>query len=144
PEFRNGVFWIGLAALREPALVAETVAQTLGAKEGLAEHIGERELLLLLDNFEQVVEAASGLASLLESCPNLCLLVTSRELLRIRGEVEYPVPPLAEPEAVELFCARSRLQRSDGIAELCRRLDNLPLAIELAAARTRVLSPAQI
>ncbi len=95
PEFRNGVFWVGLAALRDPTLVAETVAQTLGAKDGLAEHIGERELLLLLDNFEQVVEAAPELASLLESCPNLRLLVTSRELLRVRGEVEYPVPPLA-------------------------------------------------
>jgi len=144
PEFRNGVFWIGLAALRDPALVAETVAQTLGAKDGLAEHVGERELLLLLDNFEQVVEAASELGSLLESCPNLRFLVTSRELLRIRGEVEFPVPPLAQPEAVELFCARSRLPRSDDIAELCRRLDNLPLAVELAAARTSVLSPAQI
>ncbi|HMI99707.1 MAG TPA: adenylate/guanylate cyclase domain-containing protein [Gaiellaceae bacterium] len=144
PEFRNGVFWIGLAALRDPALVVETVAQTLGAKGGLAEHIGERELLLLLDNFEQVVEAASELASLLESCPNLRLLVTSRELLRIRGEVEHPVSPLAQPEAVELFCARSRLEQSEEIAELCRRLDNLPLAVELAAARTSVLSPAQI
>src|SRR3954464_9619483 len=68
PEFRNGVFWVGLAALGDPTLVAETVAQTLGAKAGLAEHIGERELLLLLDNFEQVVDAASELASLLESC----------------------------------------------------------------------------
>jgi predicted ATPase len=144
PEFRNGVFWVGLAALREPALVVETVAQTLGAKDGLAEQIGERELLVLLDNFEQVVEAASELGSLLESCPNLRLLVTSRELLRIRGEVEYPVPPLAQPEAVELFCARSRLEPSEEIAELCRRLDNLPLAVELAAARTSVLSPAQI
>jgi predicted ATPase len=144
PDFRNGVFWIGLAALRDPALVAETVAQTLGAKDGLAEHIGERELLLVLDNFEQVVEAASELGSLLESCPNLRLLMTSRELLRIWGEVEYPVPPLQQPEAVELFCARSRLERSEEIAELCRRLDDLPLAVELAAARTGVLSPAQI
>jgi hypothetical protein len=97
PEFRNGVFWVGLGALRDPALVAETVAQTLGAKHGLAEHIAERELLLLLDNFEQVVEAAPGLGSLLESCPNLRLLVTSRELLRIRGEVatrcrRWPTP----------------------------------------------------
>ena len=144
PEFRNGVFWIGLATLRDPTLVAETVAQTLGAKDGLAEHIGERELLLLLDNFEQVVEAAPELPSLLESCPNLRLLVTSRELLRVRGEVEYPVAPLAESEAVELFCARSRLGASDDIAELCRRLDNLPLAVELAAARTSVLTPGQI
>jgi predicted ATPase/class 3 adenylate cyclase len=144
PEFRNGVFWIGLAAVREPALVAETVAQTLGAKDDLTEHIGERELLLLLDNFEQVVETAPELGSLLESCPNLRLLVTSRELLCIRGEVEYPVAPLAQPEAVELFCARSRLEPTDDIAELCRRLDNLPLAVELAAARTSVLTPAQI
>ncbi len=144
PEFRNGVFWVGLAALRDPALVAETVAQTLGAKDGLAEHIGERELLLLLDNFEQVVEAAPGLGSLLESCPNLRLLVTSRELLRIRGEVDYPVPPLAGSEAVELFCTRSRLEPSEEIAELCARLDDLPLAVELAAARTSVLSPRQI
>ena len=144
PEFRNGVFWIGLAALRDPTLVAESVAQTLGAKDGLAEHIGERELLLLLDNFEQVVEAAPELPSLLESCPNLRLLVTSRELLRVRGEVEYPVAPLAESEALELFCARSRLEPSDDIAELCRRLDNLPLAVELAAARTSVLTPGQI
>src|SRR5205085_6497712 len=67
PEFRNGVFWVGLATIRDPALVAETVAQTLGAKDGLAEHVGERELLLLLDNVEQVVDAAPGLASLLGS-----------------------------------------------------------------------------
>jgi predicted ATPase len=144
PEFKNGVFWVGLAALRDPALVAETVAKALGAKSGLAEHIGERELLLLLDNFEQVAEAAAELGLLLEACPNLRLLVTSRELLRIRGEVEYWVPPLAQPEAVELFYARSQLPRSDEVAELCRRLDNLPLAVELAAARTSVLSPAQI
>jgi predicted ATPase len=144
PSFKAGVFWVGLSALREPALVSEEIAQTLGAKDGLAEHIGERELLLLLDNFEQVVEAAPELAQLLERCPNLKLLVTSRELLRIRGEVEYPVPTLAEPEAVELFCARSRLEPDETIAELCRRLDELPLALELAAARTSVLSPAQI
>jgi predicted ATPase len=144
PEFKNGVFWIGLAALRDPALVSEIVAQTLGAKDGLAEHIGERELLLLLDNFEQVVEAAPELGSLLESCPSLHVLVTSRELLRVRGEVGYPVPPLAQPEAVALFRVRSRLEPSEEIAELCRRLDNLPLAVELAAARTSVLTPGQI
>jgi predicted ATPase/class 3 adenylate cyclase len=143
-EYRAGVFWVGLAALRDPALVTETMSQTLGAKEGLAEHIGERETLLLLDNLEQVVEAAPELASLLESCPNLVLLVTSRELLRVRGEVEYPVPPLASPEAVALFCERTGLEPSGEIAELCVRLDNLPLAVELAAARTKALSPTQI
>jgi predicted ATPase len=101
-------------------------------------------MLLLLDNFEQVVAAAPELRELLERCPNLQLLVTSRELMRIRGEVEYPVPPLAAPQAGELFCHRSGLQPDETIAELCRRLDELPLAIELAAARTSVLSPAQI
>ncbi|HLA92231.1 MAG TPA: adenylate/guanylate cyclase domain-containing protein, partial [Actinomycetota bacterium] len=105
PGFKAGVFWVGLASLRDPALVPETIAQTLGARDGLAEHISEREMLLLLDNLEQVVQAAPELASLVEACPNLRLLVTSRELLRVRGEVEYPVPPLADPEAVELFCA---------------------------------------
>jgi len=144
PAFTAGVFWVGLAALRDPALVTETIAQTLGAKDSLAEHVSERELLLLLDNFEQVVEAALELSRLLEACPNLRLMVTSRELLRITGEVEYPVPPLAQPEAVELFCERSRLEPSETIAELCRRLDDLPLAVELAAARSRVLTPAQI
>jgi predicted ATPase len=143
-EFRAGVFWIGLATLRDPALVGETIGQTLGAKGGLADHVGERELLLLLDNLEQVVDAASELAGLVETCPNLHLLVTSRELLRVRGEVEYAVQPLAQPDAVTLFCERSRLEPDETIAELCRRLDNLPLAVELAAARTSVLTPEQI
>jgi predicted ATPase/class 3 adenylate cyclase len=144
PEFKSGVFWVGLSALRDSSLVMETVGETLGAKDGLAEHIGEREMLLLLDNLEQVIEAAPELAALVESCPNLRVLVTSRERLRVRGEAEYAVPPLAAPEAVDLFCTRSQLDPDDTIAELCRRLDNLPLAIELAAARTSVLSPAQI
>jgi predicted ATPase len=144
PDFRNGVFWVGLAPMRDPALVAETIGQTLGAKDGLASHVGEREMLLLLDNFEHVIEAAPGLSSVLEACPNLRILVTSREVLRVRGEVEYAVPPLTDPEAVELFCLRSRLEPDEAVAELCRRLENLPLAIELAAARTSVLSPAQI
>src|SRR5207253_9892094 len=132
------------ATLRDPSLVTVSIAQTLGAKDDLASHIAEREMLLLLDNLEQVVEAAPVLASLVEACPNLHLLATSRELLRVRGEVEYPVPPLAEPEAVTLFCERSRLEPDETTAELCRRLDNLPLAVELAAARTRVLTPPQI
>jgi predicted ATPase len=143
-EYTSGVFWVGLAALRDPALVTETIAQTLGAKDGLEDHIAERELLLLLDNLEQVVEAAPALAELLEACPNLRLLVTSRELLRVRGEVEYAVPPLREAEAVALFCDRGRLEPSDDIAELCRRLDSLPLAVELAAARTSALTATQI
>ena len=144
PEYRAGVFWVGLAALRDPSLVTEQIAQTLGAKDALAAHIGEREMLLLLDNLEQVVEAAPELSALLSACPNLTLLCTSRELLRVQGEVEYAVPPLASAEAVSLFCERAQLEPSDEIAELCARLDDLPLAVELAAARTKALTPAQI
>ncbi len=144
PEYKAGVFWVGLASLRDHALVTETIAHTLGAKDGLGDHIGERELLLLLDNFEQVVEAAPELSELLRACPNLRFIVTSRELLRVQGEVEYPVPPLAGAEAIALFCARSQLEPSEEISELCARLDSLPLAVELAAARTTALSPAQI
>ena len=144
PEYKAGVFWVGLASLRDPGLVTEQISQTLGAKDGLAEHVGERELLLLLDNLEQVVEAAPELSALVEACPNLSLLCTSRELLRVQGEVEYAVPPLASPEAVRLFCERSQLEATEGIAELCARLDDLPLAVELAAARTKALTSAQI
>jgi predicted ATPase/class 3 adenylate cyclase len=143
-EFKAGVFWVGLASLRDPALVVETIAQTLGAKDELAAYIGERELLLLLDNLEQVIVAAPELAQLVEACPNLRLLVTSRELLRVRGEVEYQVLPLAEPDAVELFSSRAQVEPSEAVEELCRRLDNMPLALELAASRARVLSPEQI
>ena len=144
PAYKAGVFWVGLAALRDAALVTETISRTLGAKDGLADHIGEGEMLVLIDNLEHVIDAAPELSELLSACPNLTLLVTSRELLRVAGEVEYPVPPLAEPEAVDLFCERSQLEPTDQIAELCARLDNLPLAVELAAARTKALSPAQI
>ena len=144
PEFNAGAFWVGLAALRDPALVMETVAQTLGAKGELAAHIGDRQMLLLLDNLEQVVAVGPDLADLVEACPNLKLLVTSRELLRVRGEVEYQVLPLAAPDAIELFCARAQTEPSDAVAELCRRLDNMPLALELAAARASVLSVEQI
>jgi predicted ATPase/class 3 adenylate cyclase len=144
PSFKAGVFWIGLASLREPELVTDTIAQILGAKDSLAEHIGARELLLLLDNLEQVIGAAPELAALLGACPNLRLLVTSRELLRVQGEVEYAVPPLASAEAVTLFCERSQLEPSEEIAALCASLDELPLALELAAARAKALSPRQI
>jgi predicted ATPase len=144
PAFKAGVFWVGLAPLRDPALVSETIGQILGAKDGLAEHIGEREMLLLIDNLEQVVAAAPELATLVEACPHLRLLITSRERLRVHGEVEYPVAPLADQEAVDLFGVRARVDADDTIRRLCRALDNLPLAIELAAARVSVLSPAQI
>ena len=144
PSFRAGVFWVGLADIRDAALVLDTIARVLGAIGDLASHIGDRELLLLLDNFEQVVEAAPELSRLLEACGGLHLLVTSREVLRIAGEVELAVEPLEDGEAVELFCARARCEADDQVRALCAALDNLPLALELAAARARVLSPAQI
>jgi predicted ATPase/class 3 adenylate cyclase len=143
-EFKAGVFWVDLAPLRDPALVPPTIGEVLGAKDSVAEHVGEREMLLLLDNLEQVVEAAPALAAMVEACRNLRLLVTSRERLRVRGEVEYPVAPLAEPDAVALFCARAGVEADDVVRRLCAALDNLPLALELAAARARVLTPSQI
>jgi predicted ATPase/class 3 adenylate cyclase len=144
PVMKGGVFWVDLSSLRGPDLVPEAIGNVLGAREGLAGHIGEREMLLALDNLEQVVEAAPRLATLVEGCPNLRLLVTSRERLRVRGEVEFAVSPLPIAEAAALFEARSGLPADETITELCRRLDSLPLAIELAAARTGMLSPAQI
>src|SRR3954452_8332714 len=143
-RFGGGVFWVALAPLRDATLVLETISQTLGARDGLEEHIGERQVLLLLDNLEQVIEAAPQVSGLLEACPNLRLLCTSRELLCVHGEVEYQVRPLVSAEAVALFCERSGLDPTAEIAELCHRLEDLPLAVELAAARTRALSPAQI
>jgi predicted ATPase len=143
-DFGDGVFWIGLAPVRDPGLVVDTIGQTLGAQQELPRHISEKQLLLVLDNLEHVVESAVELAALLRDCPNLRFLITSRELLRVDGEVVYPVPALAEPEAVELFCARARIEPDEVVAELCGRLDNLPLALELAAARVSVLTPAQI
>ena len=144
PAFPDGVYWVELAALRQPDLVLSTIAHTLEARRELAEHIGSRRLLVLLDNFEQVVGAAAELGQLLSACPNVTLLVTSRELLNIKAEVTYEVRELTGREAVFLFCARARLEASEEIATLCARLDNLPLAVELAAGRTRALSPAQI
>ena len=144
PSYKAGVFWIGLAFLRDASLVTATMSQTIGSNNGLAEHIAEREMLLLLDNLEHIIEAAPELSQLVSACPNLTLLVTSREHLRVQGEVEYAVPPLASREAVVLFCERSRLEPSAEIGELCAHLDDLPLALELAAARTKALSPRQI
>ena len=144
PGFKAGVFWVGLAQLRDPSLVLAEIGRSLGAKDGVAEHIGERQMLLLIDNLEQVIDSAPELAALAETCPNLHLLVTSRERLGVRGESEYPVPPLSRSEAVQLFGERSGVEPDEAVAELCRRLDDMPLAVELAAARTGVISPAKI
>ncbi len=145
----GGVFWVPLAPLRDPGLVLETARQSVGASNGLAEHIGETATLLLFDNFEHVVEAADDLAGLLAACPGVTLLVTSREPLHVGGEQEYPVPSLTSEEGVGFFVARAKAIKPDfsgngAVAEICRRLDDLPLALELAAARVKALSPAQI
>ncbi|MGL6280456.1 MAG: ATP-binding protein, partial [Gaiella sp.] len=148
-RFPQGVFWVPLAPLRDPALVMATAAHALDASDGLADGIGDKRLLLLLDNFEHVVDAASELLALLGACPNLQLVVTSRELLRLPGEQAYPVPPLEPTDGERLFVARAQavdpaFAADDALRELCARLDNLPLALELAAARARILSPAQL
>ncbi len=171
-QFQDGVFFVDLAPIRDPGLVPTTVARVLGIGESggqplldtLKNYFRHKHLLLLLDNFEQVVDAAPLVGELLSASPGLKALVTSREALRVYGEQEYPVPPLtlpdldrAEPlrslsqyEAVELFTRRARAVRPDfaltednapAVAEICVRLDGLPLAIELAAARSTVLSP---
>jgi predicted ATPase/class 3 adenylate cyclase len=148
-SFPDGIWWVPLAPLRDPKLVLETAAQVIGSKNGLAEHIEEKEMLCLFDNFEQVVEAGAELADLLASCPKLEVLVTSRERLRVRGEQTYPVPPLAERDGTALFVTRARavdpsFAASEAVGELCLRLDELPLALELAAARTALFSPEQM
>jgi predicted ATPase/class 3 adenylate cyclase len=148
-EFPDGVYWVPLAGVSESDLVVSTVSSTIGAKNGLADHIEAKRLLLLLDNFEHVLEAAPETGNLLQRCPNVKLLVTSRAPLRLAGEWEYQVEPLPESDAVELFSERARaivfdFEPDAAVTEICRRLDGLPLAIELAAARVRVVSPARL
>ncbi|HEV2457211.1 MAG TPA: adenylate/guanylate cyclase domain-containing protein, partial [Ktedonobacterales bacterium] len=171
-DFADGVWFVRLSRLTDPALVVPTIAETLGLKEvdsqSLAELLGaylvDRRPLLLLDNFEQVVGAASEVAGLLAASPGLKVLVTSRSRLHLRGEHEYPLAPLPLPEpgqqppperlsqyaAVAMFVERAQAAKADfavtaanapAIAEVCARLDGLPLAIELAAARVKLLPP---
>jgi predicted ATPase/class 3 adenylate cyclase len=145
-DFRYGIWFVNVAAVRDPGLVLPTIAGSLGAKAGLTEHISDRAMLILVDNFEQVVRAGSDLTVLMSRCPNLVLLVTSRERLQVGGERHYPMRPLAESPAVELFRQRAAATspafeaRYEDVAALCDRVDRLPLAIELAAARVTVLS----
>lgn len=148
-SFPDGTWWVPLASLRDPRLVLEAAAQAVGAEHGLAEFIAARRMLLLFDNFEQVIDAALDLAGVVAACPNLKVLVTSRERLRVRGEQTYPVPPLAATDGAELFTARARavdplFTPSEAVGDLCLRLEELPLAIELAAARTALFSPEQL
>jgi predicted ATPase/class 3 adenylate cyclase len=170
-KFPDGVYFVALASITDPTLVATTIAQTLGVQEAggqpLAEHLSaalrEKQMLLLLDNFEQVVVAAPLVSTLLATAPRLKALVTSREILKLRGEKEFAVPPLTLPDparvppiealsqyaAVELFIRQALDVRPDfvvtnenapAVVEICHRLDGLPLAIELAAARVKLFS----
>jgi predicted ATPase/class 3 adenylate cyclase len=150
-EFPDGVWFVSLASLRDPELVTATIAETIGGRphETLEERLERRQTLLLLDNFEQLLDAAPQLATLLQQADGLKLLVTSRAPLHLTGERELPVPPLADHDAVELFVERVRaddpsFQPDEHVTAICRQLDNLPLALELAAARTSVLVPAQL
>jgi len=142
-DFSDGVWWVGLAPLREPTLLLPTIAAAVGAKN--VDELRGKHLLVLLDNFEQLVDAARDVAELQRASVNIVVLVTSREPLHIAGEHEYPLSPLPESPAVELFRQRADAvvpefdADYDDLVKLCDRLDRLPLAIELAAARTKVL-----
>jgi predicted ATPase/DNA-binding SARP family transcriptional activator len=148
-DFPEGVEWVSLQALRDPALVVPTIAQQLGAEDDPARLVGSARMLLVLDNFEQVTEASVEIAGLLGACPGLTVLVTSREPLRVAAEHEFALPPLAAAEAVALFTERATAIRpglvADGdVSAICERLDRLPLALELAAARVNALPPKAI
>ncbi len=153
-EFEDGIFEIPLATIVEPELVPATIAKILEIKEiggktileSLKEYLRDRQMLLVIDNFEQVISASPILNELLNTSPKLKLIVTSREVLRISGESIYQIPVLTEEAAVSLFVTRAQSIQYDfalteenkiSIAQLCKSLDGLPLAIELAAARTR-------
>lgn len=143
--FKDGVFWVPLAPVTDPDLVLAAVVAELGATVDLPEHIGERHMLLLLDNLEQVLDVAPLLSSLLGACPNLRVLVTSRALLRIEGEVEFALAPLPIADAVALFRQRAAVAEPEAaVVAICERLDCLPLAVELAAARTAIFGPEEL
>ena len=174
-DFADGVCFVALATVRDPAMVLPAIARALGIAEGSAHDpaelietaLQEADLLLVLDNFEQVLDAAPSISALLEGCARLTVLATSREPLRLRAEHAWPLSPLSVPdasgfsaphiverfEAVELFIRRARAvdpgfvltrENATAVAGICRRLDGLPLAIELAAAQVRTLPPDQV
>jgi predicted ATPase/transcriptional regulator with XRE-family HTH domain len=174
-HFRDGVFFVGLAAVADPDLAMVTIAQALGLRDNSAElllgsleqWLSRKQVLLLLDNFEQVLDAAPKVLDMLGACPGLKVLTTSREALHVYGEQQFHVPVLTTPDpanlppietlgsipAVALFTERARAvkpnfalteENAGAVAAICTRLDGLPLAIELAAARIRLLSPPEI
>ena len=170
-SFTDGVYFVGLDAIRDGSLVAPAIGTTLGLSVGggtspldaVIDHLRNRRVLLVLDNFEQVVDAANDVARLVREAPDVKVIVTTRVVLRVYGEQEFPVPPLGMPpvgataltaadatkyEAVRLFAERAMAvnpafmltdENAPSVVEVVQRLDGLPLAIELAAARTRVL-----
>ena len=148
-HYPNGVWLVPLASVTDGAFIEPAIADTLGVRGVLHEGLRSKRLLLVLDNLEQLRAAPAIVAGLLDACPELRVLATSRGRLDLSLEQEYPVPPLQTAAAVELFVQRARLRlpgfEPDGSAlEIARRLDGLPLAVELAAARVKVLAPAQI
>ena len=143
-EFRDGAFFVPLAPVQNAALVASTIAQFVGVRE--LKDLREAEVLLVLDNLEHLLSAADDLTGLLSAAPELKLLVTSRVRLHVSGEREFALEPFAQDEAITFFLDRARAVRRDvrlepAIGDICRRLDGLPLALELAAARVKVLDP---
>jgi predicted ATPase/transcriptional regulator with XRE-family HTH domain/Tfp pilus assembly protein PilF len=156
PEFEHGGFFVPLANLRDPKLISSVIAQVLGIKESdtllerLKNYLAERQLLLVLDNFEHLMPATPVISQLLTNAPQLKIIVTSREVLHLYGENQFEVSPLSQPEAVNLFVQRAQAVKpafeltNDNqsiVGEICYRLDNLPLAIELAAARIKLFTP---
>jgi predicted ATPase/serine/threonine protein kinase len=145
-HFPEGVYWVDLQAIRDGELVIPAITAALGVGDQPLREIATKSSLLVLDNFEQVVDAAPRLADLLAAGPGVKILATSRESLRVEAEHQYPLPPLGDMDALDLFTRRARavepsFSTTPSVAVLCRRLDNLPLALELAAARVRVASP---
>ncbi|MDQ3672640.1 MAG: AAA family ATPase, partial [Actinomycetota bacterium] len=159
-RFRDGVVYVPLAALTDASLVLPTIARGFELPESarktpietVAEHLAERETLLVLDNLEHLLDAVPALGQLVASAPDLKLLATSREPLRLYGEYLYPVPPLPEVAATELFLDRAQAVRPDldralaraSATEICERVDRLPLAIELAAAQAAAFEPDEL
>src|SRR5439155_17879946 len=143
-DFQDGAVFVSLAPVEEPALVATAIAQAAEVRE--LDDLRERDLLLILDNFEHLLAATGEVSRLLSEAPSVKVLVTSRVRLRVSTEQEYPLDPLTQDDAVEFFLDRARAVRRElrpepAIEDICARLDGLPLALELAASRVKVLDP---
>lgn len=148
-RYADGAWWVPLASVTDPELVSAEIAAALGAIEDLPSYLSGRALLLVLDNLEQVIDSAPLIGELLSGARYCAAIVTSRERLAIAGEQEYPVPPLSRHDALELFTTRAREVKPEfepgaAIDLICERLDRLPLALELAATRVKLLSEDQL